>query len=240
MKIRGLIALLFGLAPAALAQSVEPRSDALRPIPRPHITFVETTRAEDPGSVEVHGTALGRITAARVSGAEVPILANDGKRIVLDVPPQVPGFGQLELLQPQDVQRVAIEFTPSLRARYAPGAGSVQLTLNSGMPGLYLVSYSYRAREQLLTFPGTYHGLMLDMSSPFSGTLFSGLTDVEVIDFPWIPLPRLIVGVGDRGITWGLPGSYLGQTRPLLFQALRGGAEPAYSNVVTLEFPPTL
>ncbi|HEX6885732.1 MAG TPA: hypothetical protein VF530_20330 [Planctomycetota bacterium] len=230
------ISLLLGLAPAAFAQSVAlPKSQWFAPAPRPHVTFVETTPAPNPGSVEVRGFGLDLVTGARVNGAEVPILAQNRGRLVLDVPPQIPGFGELELLQPQSFQRARIEFTPSLAGRYDAGAARVQLRLNPGHPGWYLVNFSFQARNEMLVFPGAYYGEMLDMDSPYSGVLFSGLMTGEPMVFPWFDMPRVIIGVGDLGITWGRPGSFFGTTRPLRIQALCGGGDLCYSNMLTLQ-----
>jgi len=226
--------LLLGLVPAALAQSVVlPKDQWFHPVPRPHVTFVETTMAPAPGSVEVLGYHLDLLTGARVNGVDVPILANNGERLVLDVPAQIPGFGQLELLQPQGLIGARIEFTPSLAGRYQDG--KVQLRLNPGHAGWYIVNFSFRARNEMLVFPGAYYGEMLDMTSPYSGVLFSGLMTGEPMVFPWLDMPRVIVGVGDRGITWGPPGSFLGTTRPLRIQALCGGEDLCYSNMLTLQ-----
>lgn len=229
--------LLLGLAPAAFAQSVVlPKDNWFGQVPRPHVTFVETTPAPDPGSVEILGYHLDLLTGARVNGVDVPILANNGERLVLDVPPQFPGFGELELLQPQGLHKARIEFTPSLAGRYVDGR--VQLRLNPGHAGWYIVSFSYRARNEMMVYPGAYYGEMLDMTSPYSGVLFSGLMGGEPMVFPWLEMPRVIVGVGDRGITWGPPGSFYGTTRPLRIQSLCGGADLCYSNMLT--FQPTL
>lgn len=220
------LAVLLALVPAGLAQTTPERRDAGSvPAPRAHVTAVATSEAREPGLVEVRGSALELVTAARVNGHAIPLVANDGARLLLAPPPQVPGFGWLELVQPQDVLGARIEFTPSLSARWDDSL--VRLRLHAGHGGWYVIHYSFKPLDEMIAYPGAYYGQMLDLSSPFSGVLFAGLAEPGPMDFPWMPIPRNLQG----------PGAFA-SGRAMRVQALCGGSDLCYSNMLTLQ--PTL
>jgi len=218
-------ALLLGLVPAGLAQSTSPWGCGnLAKHPDVRINYVESTTSWYPELVEVRGTSLNLVTAARVNGVEVPIVANNGRRLMLDVEQQDPGFGVLELAQGQGVVQGAIEFTPSLAARMS--GGQVQFRLNAGGEGWYLLYYSF-AREDMCVFPGVYYGLLLDLDAPLSGVMWSGSLGMGPEVTPWMPVPRGVFGPGG-----------LASTRPMRAQALCiYDVESCYTNMVTLRQP---
>ena len=224
-----LAALLLGLVPAALAQSdTVPvlRDHGSGLVPHRHVTYVAPSMAYHPGPVEVRGWGLDLITAARLDGVEIPILARGDRRLVLSVPSHDPGFGALELVRPADAMQARMEFLPSLRARW--DGGLVQFRLNPGESGWYILSYSFRLHNEMRIFAGTEYGLWLDLGAAQSGTLFSGLSTAEPMDFPWMPVPRGLFGPGG-----------IASTRPMHVQGFVGmGSEVCFTNLVTLQ--PTL
>jgi hypothetical protein len=218
-------ALLLGLVPAGLAQLGS--KERTRAVPPARVTYVEAAMSYEPGQVEIRGTNLELISTARINGVELPILANDGQRIVVEPPNQDPGYGVLELAHPGQSLSEPIAFLPALSGRWQ--GQNVQLRLHPGEPGWYVLRYSFRRLATPLAYPETYYWEMLDMSSPFSETLFAGpLNGGEPIVFPWMPVPRGLSGTGG-----------LGGLAPMRVQALcLLGGEMCFSNMLTLQ--PTL
>jgi hypothetical protein len=223
MKPTTLLVLAIGLAPVMAQDSLTQRDGSLGRMTPTRITSVAPAMAAHPGRVEVRGTGFERVLAARVNGAEVPIVAQDDRRLVLSPPNQDPGFGVLELVRPSDALTETIEFLPAIRARWH--GAMIQLRLDPGAAGWFVVQYSFRLNEPMRTFPGVYYGLHLNMDVAASGVLFSGLCGEEPLVFPWMPAPRGLFG----------PGGYAG-IRPMRVQALcSAGGETCYSNMVTLQ-----
>jgi len=216
------LTVLFFLATASLGQA-QLLNKGVKPVPGVSITHVDAASALAPGRIDVLGTQLGLITEVRVAGVPVPVLHNDGSRIVIQPGDQVPGFGVLELFQPGRVHTAPIEFLPSLGAHWRNGR--VSLRLHPGESGWYLVLYSFRMLETPNTYTGIYYSDWLDLNGPHSGALFTGaVAGDETLVFPPMRVPTV---------------SLIGPYRSMHVQALCMGQENVcYSNVVTLR--PTL
>jgi hypothetical protein len=223
MKYSSYVALLLlGLLPLGSAQESKRRFTG-DSVPSPTVTHIDKAEACGPGSVELRGRNLELITNVRVAGVEVPMLANDGLRIVFAPPPQIPGFQSLELVQPQGVLAETMVFTPALSGRWLED--HVRLRLDAGGAGWYILNYSFRARRVPLAYPNTHYGEMLDMTIPFSGQLAGGiLENADIVQLPPIHVPRGLRTVGG-----------LGTLRPMHVQAyVMTGVNLCFSNLYTL------
>lgn len=209
------------------AQAVEVQVDLPAPPEGPRvlptaevsITYIEPVMAFAPGRVEILGTNLGLVREARVAGVVVPIVFNNGRRMVITPGEQTPGFANLELMRVGGKAVGRMEFTPCLSAEWR--GGRARLQLHPGAEGWYLVQYSFRRLDNPIAFPGIHYGEMLDLSGQ-CGTFYSGLTfGDEAMAFPWMRVPA-----------WAGP-SVVG---PMHVQALcLVDGEVSYSNLVTLQ-----
>lgn len=185
--------------------------------PKVTITSISPAMADNPGRVEILGTNLHMVREAKVAGTVVPIVFNNGHRMVITPGEQVPGFANLELLRIGGRLDAKMEFTPCLSAQWR--GGRARLQLHPDAEGWYLIQYSFRRLDTPVSSPGIYYGGMLDLTAQ-SGTLYSGLTlDHYAMTYPWMRVPSGASAVG-----------------PMYAQALcLVGDEVCYSNMVTIQ-----
>jgi hypothetical protein len=215
-------ALLLGIVPAAFTQ--QGSKDSVQPNSGATITHVDASMAYGPGRVAIEGTHLGLVTEVRVGGEVVPVLHNDGRRIVIEPADQDPGFAALELVQLGGTTTGKIEFMPALSGHWRHNR--IQVTLHPGEPGWYVLNYSYRRLRTPAVYQGIYFCEMLDMTTPYSGQLSGGiLRSGDAVVFPWVPVPRGLETPGGLGVRM-----------PMHIQAFcMLDDEFCYSNMLTLQ-----
>lgn len=214
---------LFLVGAASLAQGQVFDIPIVRDARRVDVTHVDASMAFAPGLVSLYGRNLGLVTEVRLGDLVVPVVRNDGARLMIQLAPQDPGFADLRVFQGQRSLERKIEFLPSLKAQWRNGR--VGLTLHPGAPGWYVVLFSFRRLDTPNQYPGIYYSEWLDMSGSHTGALYTGPVEGdESLVFPAMRMP-LAGGIG----AW----------RTMHVQAICMGQESTcYSNAVTLR--PTL
>lgn len=186
--------------------------------PKVELYFVEPTMAWTPGLVELRGNNLHLVREVRVAGTEVPIVFNNGRRMLIAPESQAPGFANLELIRIGGRLDAAIEFTPSVSAAWR--GGRAQVRIHPNMEGWHMVMYSFRRLDTPLTYANTYGAAMLDLSGGQCGTLCSGLQPGhEPVTLPWmrVPLgPNLMGPMNVQGLV--LAGGQLSYTNTITIQ----------------------
>jgi hypothetical protein len=156
--------------------------------PKVDLYFVEPTMAFAPGLVELRGNNLHLVRQVLVAGIEVPIVFNNGRRMLIAPENQAPGFANLELIRVGGRLDAPIEFTPTVRAEWRGGMARVQIHPN--MEGWHMVMYSFRRLDNAQTYANTYGAAMLDLNGPQCGVLCDGVQpDHEPITLPWMRVP---------------------------------------------------
>jgi hypothetical protein len=143
----------------------------------PEIESITPTMSYDAGPVVIFGRNLNTVFRVYVDGVEVPIDVKRARRLVIwkDNPPGDvdPGFAEvrldaLGLGQPTGV----LKLLPTLAAvRYRR---EIQMTMNTGGPGLYSVFLSHEALDHPMTLPSVHYQLMINLDPAMSGKLVSG------------------------------------------------------------------
>jgi hypothetical protein len=208
-----LAAIVLGAATLAFANDGTKLQLANQPV----VTHVGYGMARDPGHIQIQGKNLGLIQEVRLDGVVVPVVRNNSYSLWLDLLPQEPGFGQLELFYPRGVLTESVSFTPTLVADHRP-AGTL-LTMDSGdSGGFYSLSYSIRMRSEPLSHLGIYYMNMID-----TGIYNSGVVGADFFE------SRFATEVFQHGRL-----SLIG--RPVHFQALctADNGDMCYSNVASI------
>jgi len=182
--------LLAGASPAVQAQ----RPWATNKAPLVRVTHVDASMAFAPGRVSILGENLQLVTAVRLGDTKVPVVSNDGQKMVIQLGPQDPGFDQLQLYVGDRPFGAPIEFLPSLKGHWR-NPNRVTLSLHPGASGTYLLMYSFRRLPKANEYPGIYYCEWLDMNLFRSGSLFAGYVEGdEVLTFPEMRIPLWRIG----------------------------------------------
>ena len=155
LSLSSLLASLAVLGTAAAAQ--------LAPVP--HISDVPLRKSYAPGNVVINGSNLGIATSVKVNGVVFPIIrATPTRLIVGPVTPQDPGFGTVEVISGRSTDSATIELLPTLAA--VRHGTRMNITLNNGDVGTYLLRFSYTALGTPATDLGIYGKRWLGLLSP--------------------------------------------------------------------------
>jgi len=141
--------------------------------PPPIISSIPSRRASDPERITVLGANLGIVTEVRLDGVSFPITRNTGNRLVFGpVPPQSPGFGQVELVFGRGTVEGVLALTPTLSAiRHGQ---HVEATLENGEAGTFVLAGSFRSLPAPVQEPGIYFGRLLPLTAvPLAAGLFA-------------------------------------------------------------------
>lgn len=149
--------------------------------PTPIITSIPPRVAFDPVRVAILGTNLGIVTEVRVNGVVTPIVRVTATRLVVGpVPPQIPGFGTVELVYGRGTVVGTIEFTPTLSA--SRRGTRVMSRLNNGEPGAFVLRFSYERLPALEVDDGIYYGRLIPADSAvLAAGVFADELPVEVV-----------------------------------------------------------
>lgn len=154
-RLATLLLTLVGLSASAAAQSA----------PVPKITSVPQRKSYAPANVAILGSNLGLATDVEVNGVSYPVVRRTATRIVVGpVAPQDPGFGLVEVFSSSSVATAPISLVPTLAGTRR--RTRVDLVLNNGDAGTYVLRYSYSVLGAPAVDQGVYGKRFLGPNAP--------------------------------------------------------------------------
>ena len=132
-------------------------------------------QAADEETLAIRGEKLDTVTEVLVGGVAQPIVGQSATELVLRPARRAPGFADLTLTGTSGEVTLpgGFESLPSLRARSGGLGGTLEVELENGTGGAYLLLYALdlRARPFVLRSPPTWYALLLDLAPGRSGQL---------------------------------------------------------------------
>ena len=162
----------------------------------PVVNGAGSTSSFAPTNVKVAGLHLGVANRVTVDGVEAVIVRPTVRFLIMRPQPGAPGFPTVSVRTPFGTDTTTMEMTPSLSV--GPRRGNVMdLTLNNGDTGMYVLNYSFGLLANPIVTPGVFHELGLDLTTAASGVLDAGMlgtADPLVLQRLRAPIERGLVG----------------------------------------------
>jgi hypothetical protein len=133
--------------------------------PVPKITSVPQRKSYAPANVAILGSNLGLATDVKVNGVSYPVVRRTATRLVVGpVAPQDPGFGLVEVFSTSSVATAPISLVPTLTGTRR--RTRVDLVLNNGDTGTYVLRYSYSVLGAPAVDQSVYGPRFLGLNAP--------------------------------------------------------------------------
>jgi hypothetical protein len=134
----------------------------------PAVVEVTSTYAGAPGQITADGLDLDTVTSADIDGVPAAIVSQTFSQLVLQPGLGTPGPGELNVSNTVGSYEAEIELTPALSASTTGLGGSVDLHLDNGDQGIFVLVLGFQTVTTPITLasPPTYYGLLLDPATP--------------------------------------------------------------------------
>jgi hypothetical protein len=154
----------------------------------PQITSVEPTSAQSPAVVTAKGLFLGQTQAVLVNGVAASLIGASEFEVTYQPQPGAPGFVSLEATGLDGTATAVQQMYTSLQTTTTGIGGTVDVKLDNGDVGLYVLAFSAGTFSAPLAIasPPTWYGVLLDITGPvfMLSTGAFATTDPVALSYP--------------------------------------------------------
>lgn len=134
----------------------------------PKLKTVPGAQAQDPAAVTAIGTYLGQVQQVTIAGTPVSLLDATDTTITYQPLPDDPGFLPLTVSGSEGAGAGTQQLYPSLAASTTGVGGTLKVTLDNGIGGLYVLAMGFQSLPAPISIlnPPSWYGVLLNPAAP--------------------------------------------------------------------------
>lgn len=171
----------------------------------PKLTEVPGTQAQTPTQVTATGKNLAQIQTVTIDGISVPLISATDTSITYEPLPEDPGFLPIAVTGIAGTGAAKQQLYPSLVATTTGVGGSLNIGLDNGEVGLYVLAMGFGALSApvSITSPPTWYGVLLNPANPLFVIKQSAFSTAAPMTLSYsVPSNPSLIGLGLHLQAW--------------------------------------